>query len=439
MIELYVFLQFLVVFITYPFNKKSKIIIKSLLNKHSYRFAGSIQTSNRSLLIFYKQVLFFIFKKKSPPELIFSEGTIGIFDGKNKLDRFEYLKKIVDNPPNFHISRDNLIIQGSIHKIVVLILSTTLLLIISPFVLLSKNRKATISLIILEFVEWIALSSTLRRYKCTYLYHFNCYEIDSNFIAYLNQKMNIVNHKIPSSNPLKNFYKYLLCDTLSLTTPFQKSEVSSLSHNWVVNNYVFWPIENFQHLLPYLKTENREKEFDLAFLSSGIWLRQKQGHLSIGIGEHESELELLRLLKNYLKANPKIRFLILLHPIEKKTESIYNEACDYYHRYFEGTNLYVGDKSKSSFEYFSESDTSIAAYSSTNLQRLFCGYKTLYAPLKIKNKLYENSSIENISATNETQLTQLLDQTIAMSDNEFFSFYKLKDYHYSSYNIKFKS
>ena len=437
MIALQIFFLLLKAFILSPVSKPHSIIIKALLNKHSYRFPASMQTNYKAPVHYLRHVLFFIFKKKRKKNLTFGENqSIGIFDGKydSISDRYAYLKQLETPLPGFGISRDNLKIKGFFSKVEALIGVLILTFLFTPIIILSSKRKGTISLILLEYVEWVALFQFLNARKCNYLYHFCAYEKDAGIIGWICSKKGIINHKVPSSNPLKNFYKNIYCDILSITTPFQKPEIEKLSHNWRVKKIVVWPIENFQKLQPFYNVEpNSKKEFQLGFLSSGIWLRQKQGHSPLGTGDQESELALLEILKEFLSKNRSISFIVLLHPIEKKSIEVYEEACNHYRNLFDGINLYFGNKEKSSYEYFSVTDTTIAAYSSTNLQRLFCGYKTLYAPLKFQTKLYEHSDIEKIIALDKNSLFELLYTTLKLSEKDFFNYNNLMEYHFFAY------
>lgn len=440
MIAIKIFILLCFAFLTIPFSKASRIIIYALLNQHSFRMEKSMQTSLRTTARYYLHAIYFILKKQPVPIWQLSKNqSVAIFDGKKKSisDRFNYLDHLNTQKPSIGVSRETLFISKPTNKVFALFFSSVLFGVFLPISIFTRKRRGSIALIMLEFVEWIALTETLRMNNIKYLYHFSSYEKDAPFIGWLNNKFGITNHKIPSSNPLSNFYNYTYCDVLAITTPFQIPEIDLLSNNWRVKAFSYWPIENFQKLLPYLNKEDtpNRKKYQLGFLSSGIWLRQKQGHTPLGIGDQESELALLELLREFLNCNPNTSFIILLHPIEKQSEDIYKEACENYRTIFNNIPLNFGIRGMSSFEYFDSINTSIAAYSSTNLQRLFCGYKTLYAPLKFSYKIYQGSSIQNIAPTNKKQLFEKLDSTLKLSDKEFFTHNNLWEYHYSKYEF----
>lgn len=437
MIPLKVFLLLAYAFLTFPFSKSARIIITSLLNKHSYRLDNHTKKSWKSPGRYLRHAMHFIINKKPSKHQVFSKNqNVAIFDGKENslVDRFEYLRRLDTPSPGIGISRESLYISGFSNKFISLILLTVLSLWIIPSSVFTKNRKGSISLILLEFAEWIALLNILKSNKCNYLYHFCSYEKDAPFIGWLNKHLGIIDHKIPSSNPLSNFYKYTFCDKLAITTPFQKPEFEFLSKNWRVKEFTYWPIENFHKLIPFLNNggSSTPQKYNLGFLSSGIWLRQKLGHSPLGVGDQESEIELVGFLKEFLAERPEISFIILLHPIEKKA---YEEACHYYRALFNNVTIHFGEQNKNSFEYFDSIDTAIAAYSSTNLQRLFCGYKTLYAPLKFKYKIYDGSSIQNIAPTNKKRLFDILEEVLNISDEDFFNTFDLWAYHHSNYNF----
>jgi hypothetical protein len=80
---------------------------------------------------------------------------------------------------------------------------------------------------------------------------------------------------------------------------------------------------------------------------------------------------------------------------------------------------------------------SIAAYSSTNLERLYAGFKTLYAPLGIRSDYYADSALNNIAAFDESALRSLLKLSSQKSDNEFFTSNQLEAYHHNYYRSLF--
>jgi len=441
MTSILIFLETIKIFISASFTKRSRLIVIPLLNPHSFRFSKELQNSNNAIFIYLKHALFFLLKKSSDGAIHFSaqiNSKAAIFDGASKslYNRTEFLKKIANPQPAVGFSREKLTIQKKTNKLFGLFGLSIIFPILLIFNLFAKKRKATLSILLLEYLEWIAISELIDKHSINYLYYFCAYENDSNMIAHILKKQEVYINKIPSSNPLKNFYKYLVCDELSTTASFQKQEVKALSVNWDVNTISHYPIDSYHFLTNYLNKNLEEtKQFKLGFISSGIWLRQQKGDTPLGIGDQESELDLMDILKRYIQSRNIKDLIILLHPIEKKEDSIYKQAKKHYREFFELPTIQYPDKNQSSFEYFDRIDTTIAAYSSTNLQRLFCGYKTLYAPTKFTNNIYTGFDMETIVGYNEKQIIQLLDNTLKMNDELFFSNYKIERYHYKSYNI----
>jgi hypothetical protein len=170
----------------------------------------------------------------------------------------------------------------------------------------------------------------------------------------------------------------------------------------------------------------------IGLMSRGIWLRRKKGESS-DEGEYEAEEQLLNDLKSYL-SNNNVRLRIYLHPIEKRNEKLLEESKSYYSDFFEDNEkLYVCDGKKSSLEYFDEYEVGISAYSSTNIERLYCGFKTLYAPYKMKNTLFENSEISNICIKNSNDFSNVMTKTLNQSNNDFFQNNGLHNYTHKSF------
>ncbi|MFW6047638.1 MAG: hypothetical protein ACOCP4_07640 [Candidatus Woesearchaeota archaeon] len=434
MIALRIFTLLVKAFILFPFSHKHRIIIKPLLKTHNFRFSASMQGNIKAPFIYLKKAVTFLFKKKHGLDPVFANNSVAIFDGRMITidERYKYLISLNTVKPGFGISRENLSINDKKVRNTTFLITIILFIIISPLTLFTRTKKGTISILLIEFVEWVALIEKLRQKQCTYMYHFCAYENDSNFIAYLNRKMKIINHKIPSSNPISNHYKYLYCDNISFTAPFQKNESNFLKKNWIYKKEYNWPIENFQNLLPILKKQKTIK-YDIGIMLSGFWLRVKNDHNQANQISFHSEHLLLKFLNQYVSDNPRLRLIILLHPIEKKNITIYNEACLFYRKYFPSIEISIGSIDKESYEYFPIINTSLTTKSSSNIKRLFCGLKAIYAPFNYSSPFIDSSSLKRISAKNKNDFFSLLNKSLNLNNEEFFSYFNIYEYHYSTY------
>ena len=140
-------------------------------------------------------------------------------------------------------------------------------------------------------------------------------------------------------------------------------------------------------------------------------------------------------LKNYIKDNVENALLIILHPLEKINSEVYNKSILYYKNLYNNDNISFIDKDINSLEYFKHINTTISTYSTLNMGRLFCGYKTIFAPIKYTKKFDQDPQLDSICVYNKNQLNNLLKKVIKMSDDEFFEYYRLNDYLYKNYDI----
>lgn len=84
----------------------------------------------------------------------------------------------------------------------------------------------------------------------------------------------------------------------------------------------------------------------------------------------------------FLIDHPEIKLLILPHPIEKREPEIWSKAMEHYNAFFQGVTVqFPQDVQLGSYAQFDSAEVSVASISSVNIERLFCGYKTIYAPV----------------------------------------------------------
>lgn len=338
----------------------------------------------------------------------------------NKLGKFKKQPAI--------ISRDNLKLNSS-EKFVLFILITALGTGIFTLVYNTSTRR-NLSVFLLEFAEVTALIYMLKKLKCQKVLHFNCFEKDSNFISFLLDQKGIRSIKFPSPNPLKRFYKYNYADIFALTAPYHSSEVNQLKDNWRIKNTIELPPFRFQYFIQYRNSKNTNGSYKLGYLSSAMWLRE-QLNLS-GLKEEvvKSEEKLQQLLaKNWTN-----ELLVLLHPLEKKQEN-YETALNYYKNLF-NDRVAFPEKSMNSYQVFDQFQLGIASHSSSIMERLFLGYKSLFAPFFWTDSIFANDpSLRNISVFNEQELTEHLDKDISISDEKFFDLYGIQSFHYKNFDL----
>jgi hypothetical protein len=118
--------------------------------------------------------------------------------------------------------------------------------------------------------------------------------------------------------------------------------------------------------------------------------------------------------------------------MERVNEDFWQKTQDYYNRYFQGIQVvYPKDASIPSYQMFAEAQLALASISSVNIERLFCGYKTLYAPIGAEHDFFSGSSLDNVVARTPQKLMDLLSQCVKMTEEEFFQTFDLKAYRHN--------
>jgi hypothetical protein len=171
----------------------------------------------------------------------------------------------------------------------------------------------------------------------------------------------------------------------------------------------------------------------IGFLSRGMWLRKERGDSFLGVGEDVAEYEAMNALKEYLLKHTDVTLWIFTHPIERKTPELYAKANAYYRSYFDGCKVSLPPADKSSYELFHTVDLALASVSSSNMERLFCGYKTLYAPIGLTIDLFEGTAVDKIVCKTGASLVIKIEESLQFSTDEFFANNGLKGYRYLDY------
>ncbi len=421
-------------------NNVYSLAYTGLSQSHSYRLQ---QGANTDLLIgfrYLKKALALSWKN-ADGAIVHGIGNTAIFDAaaESMKARYSYISTITGESPKIFLHKEDLALQQSLLQRVIEVLFMILFsLWIIPLSIVSSKR-GSYALNLLEIVENARLIQHLRKHKISKLYYFCGFNKDANFAAVLLQKNQIICHKVPSSNPIKNFYQFVIADVFSFTAPYQKQEYEHLKANWMVDRFEEWPVFHFEQIQGILNKYKTPKTNTLGFISSGIWRRIERGDNALGVGEYDSELRLIAFLKLYLNQNPQIQLFIFLHPIEKNNPEHYLKAQSHYQKVLGTNNIEFFEPSIPSFKLFDRVDLSVAAYSSANLERLYAGFKTLYAPLGIRSDYYADSSLNNIAAFDEKSLETLLNNSFEMNGEAFFEQNELQAYHNKYYLLLFQS
>lgn len=432
---LYFFLK--VLFLS-TFNQKYKIIVNQLLNIKNYANNGCLDNPLMPIRHLKNVILFLRAKKNAKFD---KNAEIVLFNDSGESDyvnneNINYLNLINQKLPKFWFKRGDLFIDGLLLKVNTFIISVFLFLLIFPIFPFIKKNRASTSIIISLFPNWVSLYCHLKKVNCRYFYYFNSHPSDSNLIALLLQENGIIVHKVCLNVPISWFYKYLYCDIFTVTLPYHRNEVLLLNNknNWSVKKIYQWPLLRYQTYMPYIHKEKSKYDFTLGLISSGMKSRTMMNHVA-NTEDELSEERLIKFLKNFVK-DTKINLLILLHPWEKTNDRIYNEAIKRYYDEFKNSNVTISEINKNSLEYFSKIDLCLTATSQLAAFRIFCGYKTIFAPLGYEENLFHEKNIESITCYSNIDLENIINEALQLSEQEFFRLHNLRQYHFKHQNYK---
>jgi hypothetical protein len=419
-------------------SREEQLVLQDLLNKYSFRYLASQQASFSILFIVAKMA----FRNCFRPTYIKEDGNLGtitslVFDSnyeKNNRDRYLSYLSI---GPYAYLSRNHCYFPVPWNKRISIAIQLCLLLPILILLALFRSNRGNLSLLSIELVEASLLLSQIEKMPgLKKVYLFSAFEKDCNFLSYiLQRKMKLKVQVVPSSNPLKNFYKQGLCTTLTFTAAFHPAEFEELKANWFYDNTENWPPFGYEEVLPKLNTYKEPTPFTIGLFSSGNWLREQLGHIPTVPFMREAEQLLVQHLKRFLEEKPEFKLVIYLHPLEKRGEQRLAESIRYYRSNI-GEQVRFAPFEMNSVSSFDLVDIGVAIYSSTIFQRLFAGQKSLLAPYDMEANYFTDIRLEAISIRSYEQLKTLLLKTANQSPTQYFDSFKLHDYTWKSYSTQ---
>ncbi|MCB9188175.1 MAG: hypothetical protein H6599_02725 [Flavobacteriales bacterium] len=400
---------------------------KTLYREHTFRVPTELK-SDFTLGIKYWRKSWIALRKKGEGELLRDQL---VFDGdsKQKEQRLSYLAKIVEDSLDY-ISVDSLEGISFTKAVLFSVFFTPLFFSLVLISSVSKNR-ASYSLSILSITQNYLLLNAVRKHNIRKIYYFFPYENDANFNALILMDNGVEVIKVPGPNTLHRFHQFVVSNKLALCTGFQFEQVDLLKENWFVDEVYKWPLYGFQEYLGYVSQNKTKKKYEIGLISSGIWRRRQLGLQSLD-KEYESEELLIDWVRSYMVQNHISKLFVYLHPIERKTTEIYQEAMNYYSSIYPGVEVDFSEFDVKSFQDFDKVNLALSSHSTTNLQRLFCGYKVFYTPMLFQTPLFPNTSIDRICLKEEGRFVKEVTSALKMTDQEFFDFYGLNEYHYGS-------
>jgi hypothetical protein len=415
-----------------PFDKRSRIARKKIKECHSFRVVGlNPERDYLASIRYLKRATYFILRQKR--DRMELKGTsVYVHKERQRTPAVEYIEFVTNSNVSNVLCRDTIDIR--MHWAWRLLMIAQLYLMF-PFFLFGtffSKRKSSLSLLMLQWAENNLISQVYVNSEVHEVYLFGGYENDQCLTGIYFEQIGVPLVLVPSPNPIKNFYRQVIAHTFIFTAHFQRVEFNVLKSDWIIKDSLDWPIPEVSKLLPYAK-RSEVRSNRIAFMSRGVWLRKLRGvHAQDNNKDFDYEEGCMEVLREFLLQNPIYELLILPHPMERGNEDFWQKTQDYYNRYFEGIQVvYPKDAAIPSYQMFAEAQLALASISSVNIERLFCGYKTLYAPIGAEHDFFSGSSLDNIVARTPQKLMDLLSQSVRMTEEEFFQTFDLKAYRHN--------
>jgi hypothetical protein len=410
---------------------------------HTFRLVGpKVQEDKWSVLRYAKRSLSIFLHRTGGPAIDYSisdQDAVGIYAqwSEQKSDYGNYIAQVLKRPIKVYYWRDELGVEASFYLRSVMLLHLVAWAMILGCVSLASRRKGNWGLMLMQWLENHSIAQQLKHHHCSSVYMFGGYENDSPFTGLCFKTMGVQLILVPSPNPIRNFYQQTIAHGFVFTADFQRAEYERYRSEWQVDEIWNWPFPNYNKLTPYFKANDGiiNGQGKLAFMSRGMWKRAEQGlHSQNDNKDLEYELNCMAALKSFLIQRKTLQLLICPHPIEKQNTIDWDKMKNYYTQYFEGVEvLFPENPEQNSYQLFNAAEVSVASVSSVNIERLFCGYKTLYAPIGADVVFFGQSTLDGVVARTEEELHALLSRAFSMSEDEFFKAFQLTAYHHDAF------
>jgi hypothetical protein len=413
-------------------SKGEKMAISELFTKFSYRYTEVEVKSILSPLRYFKASVLLLWHKNklavsNPTNAIAYDLLTEYLPGNS-----EYLSAVGRGNYAF-IFRDNLYNDLSlIRKIADSVLLLLTFFLICPVAVISKDR-AKISLIMLELVETELLVEFLKKHGTKEIIIFSAFEKDILFLSlYLKSRTSIKVALLPSSNPISTLYKNVICDTFIFTAPYQKTECENLKHNWLFSSTDLWPPYSFTSI-KLNRGWSEPPRHDVGIISSGMALREYLKHPSEYFkNDFQAEAEMIKGIEKMWKAGEINQPIIFLHPLERLNAEHLAFSSNYYKNIF-GQDVAFSPFDEASKSNFNLCNIGISVYSSTQTERLFGGYKTLFAPMGLLKNFFPGDTFSQISLESHEHLRNTVLTLTKKTDDEFFDENNLREYRWDNY------
>jgi hypothetical protein len=395
-----------------------------LKEKPSLRFPASAANDSLLVLKCWLKTLRATMNFSGSVHYEYKDGKKGaaVFDHKSAVReiRVSNLRANAGFAPQFTIARHDLRSKSFTRFFEFLLLSVFML----PWALVrgssSRNRVNT-ALLWLEMAEAHALLQWLSRHDIRELYFYSPFEKDANALYLLIKELNIEVYKIPSPNLLSIHNKILLSDVLVLSSPYQQDEMDVFHATIRAGRVLHWKPEQFDGYAHIYHSETPQpKPGTLGYYSHASWVRHADDDTNTGIGDHESEVLLKKIMGSYLSLRQDLKVTVFLHPREKKHRN-FTEVVSHYDRVF-GTGRYeFAPLASPGSHLFYTVDVGVGAISTILFERLFLGYKTIFFPAAMTAFPLPDSKIKMICPTSEAAFHKALDLALSLPSESYFA------------------
>ncbi len=433
-----VYFQFLKGLIAFLFRKKNRkaCAVDSFANQFSFRAPLNLNFIHFTLKQL-KDTIKKIWRKSKNESVILMSA-----DSKNaviepspkykKLVTEDYLGEILSIKFNMVLIYDQVHYSGSfLNKLFLSFVAITLFPIFLFISLFFKNKKSFL-FSFLELMEIIIVTDLFIKSDVNNVYTFMAYEKSSNFLAIIFNLNGISLTKICSPNPISIYYKKVVANTFILTAPYQLEEYATLKDNWYVDKVELWPVHDFKkYKQKYLSTIDKDLQSNIiGFYSSAFARRNQMGHNTLDLQYSRAETKLIVQLNKFLHKHTQYQLKIYPHPTEKSSDTEFKKTKEYYLSLFNGTadRVLFPEPGENTWETFDSIDVSLSVSSTINFERLFCGYKSLFAQLDFDKSSFGKTKMKAITILNEDKFDESLLYYLNISKKEFFVQHQINDY-----------
>lgn len=416
-------------------NNKYAIAFRHLIHQKTHRLPKGLHRNVRTAVaILYRRILADLFRKGHVPFNV--DGDVVFYNESAEPWAIQYIENNNEKVAlaAYLTPYTVLFRAGWLVKLLYSLCIFTVGIVSLPLCLIRPIGIWALHLTILH--EHIKIITEIRGKKIKHFFDFISYEIGSSFLTILMGKKGIRNYCITSPTPLYETYPDCVVDVFLSTSPYHKDEIRYSRSNiqyplrFVYNEFREWPYNEFDDQLELNDGRDYNNRKKLGLYVSGVWWRSKEKHQEFADGFFESEFLLLQHAKQFMEAHPEFELWLFLHPRERRTKEQLQEALAFYKGVFGEVSFQLMDFSKPTKAQFGLCDISISVSSNTTYERLFGGFKSIFAPYYLPNFPIPGNALENICIRSYESLEKRIMEFDAIDTESFFETTGLRLYHH---------